>query len=67
MALREIRKHLKKQRRAETFMFTEQDMADLLGVSLNTYRSYEANPSKLTYEQAMKLANALLCDPKELF
>lgn len=63
MALRDVRE----RRKGEAVKFTLQEMADLLGVSLNTYRSYEANPSRLTYEQAVALADRLGCDPKELF
>lgn len=63
MALREIRR----KRKAEAFKFTERDMARYMGIPQSTYRCLEDKPSKLTYEQALKLSELLMVDPKELF
>lgn len=63
MALKELRLERKKEARK----YTLHGMAEILGVSVKTYMGYEEEPSKLTYEQALKAASTLLCDPKELF
>ncbi len=38
---------------------TQQNCADVLGVSLVTYRMYEKNPDKMSINQALTLGNYL--------
>ena len=46
---------------------TQKDCADILGVSVPTYRLYEKNPNLLNIDQALKLGEFLKWDIFEFF
>ena len=46
---------------------TQQKMADLLGIHLDTYRKIEKNPDLATIEQARKIAEATGVPVAQLF
>ena len=46
---------------------TQQKMADLLGIHLDTYRKIEKNPDLATIEQARKIAEATGVPVEQLF
>ncbi len=48
---------LKEWRRARGI--SQQDMADRLGVHINTYREWEASPAKIRMSDAQKIAEIL--------
>lgn len=47
--------------------YTQQQVADYLGVSRHTYRKREKNPQLVTIDEAEKLAKLLLVEPEEIF
>lgn len=46
---------------------TQQQMADALGVYIDTYRKMEENPEKVTIENAKKIAKFLNLSVNEIF
>lgn len=46
---------------------TQQDCADLLGMSVVTYREYEKNPERFSLSQGLKLSNYLEWNMFEFF
>jgi DNA-binding XRE family transcriptional regulator len=46
---------------------TQQGMADLLGVHLDTYRKIEKNPDLATIDQARKIAEATGVPVEQIF
>ena len=62
MALREIRRERRREAR-----YTIREFAELLGVSVGTAYKLDREPERMTYEQAVKTAEWLGCDPKDLF
>lgn len=55
-----MRMSLKSWRRSKGYTFDE--MADLLGVHVNTYRNWEENPQKISIGNAVKIAEILETD-----
>ena len=56
---------LKDARKAERY--TQQQVADYLGVSRPTYQKYEENPELVTIEDAKKLARLFKVHPQDIF
>ena len=46
---------------------TQQEMADAIGVYIDTYRKMEENPERVTIENAKKIANFLGLSVNEIF
>ena len=46
--------------------FTQQQVADLLGVKVATYRTWEQGTVKLTLENAFKVSEIIGCTPNDL-
>ena len=46
---------------------TQQEMADALGVYIDTYRKWEERPERVTIENAKKIANFLGLSVNEIF
>lgn len=63
MAIRDIRA----KRRAEAPKYTVSELADVLGVTISTAFRYDLDASKLSYEQAIRVAKWLKCKPSDLF
>lgn len=63
MAMKEIRM----QRRRAAVKYTLRELGELLGVGVSQARLYEQAPEKLSYEQAVRVADWLGCKPRELF
>jgi transcriptional regulator with XRE-family HTH domain len=63
MAIRDIRA----RRRAEAPKYTISELADVLGVTTSTALRYDLDASKLSYEQAIRVAKWLKCKPSDLF
>ena len=63
MAFREVRD----KRKREARKYTLREMCAVLRCSMNTALAYEQDPSRMSYEQAVKVAEWLDCDVKELF
>lgn len=51
----------------EILGFTQQKMADFLGVTLRTYQRYEASKGKPTAEAAFRLAELDICFRRSVF
>lgn len=51
----------------EILGFTQQKMADFLGVTLRTYQRYEAGKGKPTAEAAFRLAELDICFRRSIF
>lgn len=47
--------------------YTQQQVADYLGVSRHTYRKHEKNPQLVTIDEAKKLAKLFLVQPQDIF
>lgn len=47
--------------------FTQEEMANKIGVHINTYRNWEEEPSKISIEKAKKIASALNISINEIF
>lgn len=47
--------------------YTQQQVADYLGVSRVTYRKMERNPGLITVEDARKLGELFRVDPEDIF
>ena len=60
-----MRKSLKELRAREKI--TQSDMAEKLGVSIQTYNFWENNFSKLSIEKAIKVADALNTTLDEIY
>lgn len=58
---------IRQQREAEARKYTAKATAQAIGVSRPTYVKWEANPEKMTMEQAKKLAVYLDCQVDDLF
>ncbi len=56
---------LKEARKAQRY--TQQQVANYLGVSRHTYRKREENPETVTIEEAEKLAKLFLVEPQDIF
>lgn len=46
---------------------TQQEMADAIGVHIDTYRKMEEKPERVTIENAKKIANFLGLSVNEIF
>ena len=46
---------------------TQEDMAQKIGVHVNTYRAWEKNPEEITLKNARKIAGALEVPPDQIF
>lgn len=47
--------------------YSQEKMADLLGISRATYNDYEVNPQRLKIETMQQIANILHCDIVDFF
>lgn len=47
--------------------YTQENMAELLGITRTTYCDYEVNPSKLNIEKLTNIAQILRCDLSSFF
>ena len=47
--------------------YTQQQVADKLGISRPTYARMEKNPGDITFDEAKKLAELFRVDVKEIF
>lgn len=60
-------KEIRMQRRRAAVKYTLRELGELLGVGISQARLYEQAPEKLSYEQAVRVADWLGCKPSELF
>ena len=47
--------------------YTQEKMAELLGISRNTYCDYEVNPQKVRVETLQQIADILMCKLSDFF
>lgn len=47
--------------------YTQQQVADFLGVSRMTYRKMERNPDLMTIDDAKRLSELFRVDPQDIF
>ena len=47
--------------------YTQEDMAEMLGITRNTYCNYEVQLRKLTIEKLTNIAKILKCDVADFF
>ncbi len=47
--------------------YSQREVAEILGVSRNTYCDYEVRPQKVNVETLMKIANILKCELSDFF
>lgn len=46
---------------------TQEQMAEIIGVHINTYRNWEESPGKISIDKAKKIAQALSISVNEVF
>lgn len=65
--LKEIREARQKPALQEVARYQQEHIAKMLGVTVQTYRSYERNPSQMQLHTALKLADYLQCDVADFY
>lgn len=65
--LKEIREARQKPALEEAARYQQEYIAKMLGVTVQTYRSYERNPSQMRLPTALKLADYLQCKVTDFY
>ncbi len=47
--------------------YSQEVVADLLGICVSTIKNWERNPEKITFEKLVKLADIYKCSVKDFF
>ena len=47
--------------------YSQENVAELLGICVSTVKNWERNPNKMTFEKLVKLAEIYKCNVKDFF
>ena len=65
--LKEIRESKQRPALMEVAKYQQEAIAKMLGVTVQTYRAYERNPSQMRLPTALKLADYLGCKVTDFY